>query len=193
MGISRRPLISSRSARLVLVVVSLAAAALVAASLPKDASGASCGEPTTYAIPKKDRNVGWAPGVGLRAYSVGIASYLQPCGSRVTRARHQLYFDTRAFPHGYKFMFTVSTRRSDGRWQAVKSRSGASIFQFSGKREIQEVIVYQRRSTPGGLRLTRVHVKHCACSLGSGAVPASSTLKGIYKPYSGPEANPQPD
>jgi hypothetical protein len=162
----------------------------VLGALAPSAASAACGNPYWWANPNKDTHGGWAPGVGFRAYSVGIASYVSKCSGGWVRARHGVYIDTRAFPYGYKFMFSVSTRRSDGVWKRVRSKSGASIFLLSGKQEIQEVLLYQRRYTPRGMRLTDVHVRHCACSIGSGAIPVGSTLKGQYKRFYGPEASP---
>jgi hypothetical protein len=162
---------------------------VLCAAVPAVAS-AACGNYSWYAVPKKDVHAGWAPGVGLRTYSLGIASYVQRCSGGWMRVRHGIYIDTRGFPYGYTFQFAISTRRSDGVWKRVTSKKGASIFQVSGKQEVQEVLLYQRRYTPRGMRLTDVHVKHCACSIGSGALPIGSTLKGIYKRYYGSEASP---
>jgi hypothetical protein len=166
-------------------------AALLCAVAPSAAS-AACGSPYWWANPNKDTHGTWVPGVGLRVYSVGIASYVSKCSGNWLRARHGVYIDTRAFPYGHKFLFSVSTRRSDGVWKRVRSKSGASIFSLSGKREIQEVLLYQRRYARRGMRLTDVHVRHCACALDSGALPIGSTLKGKYKRFYGPEASPGP-
>jgi hypothetical protein len=162
----------------------------VLASLPAPALARCEQNWSAWAHPKKDVNGTWAPGVGYRAYSVGMTSYLRRCGGK-TFVRHGLYFDTRAFPWGWKFMFAISTRRSDGAWRRV-TKDGAGIFSFDGRQKIQEILLRQTRFTPGSTRLTRVEVKHCACSLGSGAIPASSTLKGNYVPFYGPSAGPGP-
>jgi hypothetical protein len=171
----------------------LAALLLVAsalASIPAPARAACEQNWSSWTHPDKDVNGGWAPGVGYRAYSVGVGSYLRRCGGK-TFAHHAIYFDTRAFPWGYKFMFSISTRRSDGVWRRV-TKDGAGIFSFEGRQKVQEIILRQARFTPRGMRLTRVEVRHCACSLGSGAIPAASTLRGIYRSFRGPSAHPGP-
>lgn len=136
-----------------------------------------------WANPKRDRNATWAPGVGTRVYSVGIASYRHTCGSYYFM-RHQIYINTAAFPYGYKFSIYVSTRRSDGTWQGVWRT-------VKGEQRMQELIVDQDRDVRPGQDITDVHVRHCACTWGSGALPISATLKGRYVPYGGPEAKPR--
>lgn len=177
-----------RYRRTALAACALAVACIVLALLPTSASAARCG-PFTRSAVGADRHGGWAPGVGARVYTVFVNSYLQRCGRNVTRARHQIYFDTRAFPYGYRFSFSIKTRRSDGRWLAVTSR-GWPIFTVSGRRRIQEVILPQLRTTYPPAHLTHVHVRHCACTLGGG-VPVASTLRAAYRPFGGPQASPR--
>jgi hypothetical protein len=154
------------------------------------AASAACEQNwSQWAHTKKDVNWGWAPGVGLRSYSVSIASYLRRCNGK-SLIRHGLYWDTRNFPWGYTFMFAVSTRRSDGVWRRVK-KDGAGIFSFEGRQKIQEILLGQTRYTPGRTAITRVEVRHCACSPASGAIPKSSTLKGTYELFNGPYASPK--
>lgn len=125
---------------------------------------------------------------GWRSYSVGIGSYLQRCGGYVY-ARHQIYVDTRNLPYGHKYWITVSTQRSDGKWARSHRRL---ILEFTGHQRIEEIILRQRRGIGGGLSVTRVHVRHTATPPNSGAIwPLGSTLKGIYKPWNGPEASPR--
>lgn len=124
---------------------------------------------------------------GWRSYSIGVGSYLRRCGGYV-QARHQIYIDTRNLPHGHKIWITVSTQRSDGRW--ARAHRGA-IREVTGHRRIEEIILTQRRGVGGGLSVKRIHIRHTATTPGSGAlVPIGSTLKGVYRPWNGPEASP---
>lgn len=128
---------------------------------------------------------------GWRSYSVGISSHLRRCGGYVY-ARHCVYVDTRNFPHGHKFWLAVSTQRSDGKWARAHKKP---ILQISGKREVQEVCLRQRRGVVVGgkqLAVRQVHVRHTATTPGDGAlIPRGSTLKGVYESFTGPEAKPQ--
>jgi hypothetical protein len=185
-------------ARLCTLVVAAAATTVLAAStaqaLPVVASTASsassCGSAIyAYASPSKD-SVSPVPIIenGWRSYSVGIGSYLQRCGGYVY-ARHQIYIDTRNLPYGHKLWITVSTERSDGKWARAHNRP---ILEVTGRQKIEEIILYQRRGVGGGLEVTRVHVRHSATPPGSGAlIPFGSTLKGVYRPWNGPEASPR--
>lgn len=151
-------------------------------------ASAACGSFFAQAL-GSDKNVGIAPNQGTRVYTLSINSYLQRCSGQTTRARHQIYIDSRAFPYGAKFMFSIATRNNKGRWQAVR-KGKASIFTVTGKRKIQEFILYQRRTTKPGTQFQRVRVKHCACNIGNGSAPIQSTLNATYKPFYGPEAGP---
>jgi hypothetical protein len=127
---------------------------------------------------------------GWRSYSIGLSSYLRRCGGYVY-ARHCLYIDTRNLPYGHQVWFTVSTQRSDGKWARAHT---APILSISGRQKIQEVCLRQRRGVVVAgrqLAITQVHVRHTATTPGDGAlIPRGSTLKGVYKPYNGPEAKP---
>jgi hypothetical protein len=165
-----------------------APAAPLAATIASATS--KCGSPVfAYASPSKD-SVSPVPivGNGWRSYSVGIASYLRRCGGYVY-AQHQIYIDTRNLPYGHTLWITVSTQRSDGKWARAHHEP---ILEVTGHQKIEEVILHQRRGVGGGLEITQVHVRHSATPPGSGAlVPYGSTLKGIYKPWNGPEASPR--
>ncbi|GAA0384558.1 hypothetical protein Acor_47660 [Acrocarpospora corrugata] len=156
---------------------------------PAKASTA-CGSPIYAAArPPADR-VAPIPIVqkGWRSYSLGTVSYLRRCGGYVY-AQHQVYIDTRNLPYGHKLWITVSTRRSDGVW--ARSHN-AALVEVTGRQRIEEVILQQRRGVGGGLSVTDIHVQHTATTPGSGAlVPRSSTLKGVYGPWNGPEASPR--
>lgn len=178
---------STRRLRLGLLVLALTITASVLA--PMSAS-AACGPFFGKAL-GSDKNVGVAPNQGARVYTLSINSYLQRCAKNTTRARHQIYIDTRAFPYGAKFMFSISTRNNKGRWQAVR-KGKASIFSVTGKQKIQEFILYQRRTTKPGTQFQSVRVRHCACNIGNGSFPIGSTLNANYTRYNGPEAKPGP-
>jgi hypothetical protein len=167
----------------------LALALLLSVSVPAGASARCSYGWKWLASSKKDPNSTWAPGVGFRAYAVSVASYVTDCGSYV-RAEHNIYIDTRAFPYGWKFWLSVSSRRSDGVWRRVK-KGKATIFEIEGHQKIQEIRFRQKRYTPGRTRLTRVHVRHTASTPSSGAIPTGSTAKAKYQRYYGPEAKPK--
>ncbi len=181
------------------VLLALCATTMVLAAIPagafpttgRTATGASsCSSPIyAHANPPKD-NVSPVPIVenGWRSYSVGIASYLRRCGGYVY-GKHQIYIDTRNLPYGHKLWITVSTQRGDGKWARAHR---ALILEVTGHQTIDEIILHQRRGIGGGLKVNRVHVRHSATPPDSGAlIPRGSTLKGVYKPWAGPELSPR--
>lgn len=165
--------------------------ALVCAALaisPASAYAARCGAFTKVAT-AYDKNVWAGPiaGFGWHGnYNIAIVSYLRRCGSNVTSARHQVYIDSRRVPRGQTFAFNIWTRRSDGRWKAVKPRDGFS-FEVAGSRKIQETIAYQRRTTYPPARLTHVRLTYWVYGT---LRPKTHTMMGVYKSFIGPGAAP---
>lgn len=177
----------SPTGRLRLGLTVLAVTVTAGALAPMTAS-AACGPFFGKAL-GQDRNVGVAPDQGARVYTLSINSYLQRCSKDTTRARHQIYIDSRALPYGAKFTFSIATRNNKGRWQAVR-KGKTSLFTVTGKQKIQEVILYQRRTTKPGTQFQKVRVRHCGCSISNGSFPIGSTLNANYTRYYGPEAKP---
>lgn len=166
-----------------------AAAPGAEASAQASSAGRQCaGRLFKSATSRRDVHGNLIFGTGARTYSLQVISYLRECGGYV-QARHQIYLDTRALPHGQKLTLIVSTKRSDGRWARAHSGLG---YEFSARqRNHDEVILYQDRGVGGGLTVDEVNVKHCLCALGDGNFPISSTVKARYQPFNGPELSPR--
>ena len=156
---------------------------------PTGASAATCSRPTSAAY-AFGNNI-WAgviPSFGAHGtYDIGMQSYLQRCGRNVTRARHQVYIDTRLLPRNQKFGFNIWTRRSDGRWQGVKPSDGL-YNGITGARTIQGKIRYQYRTTYPPARLTHVKIKYWVFD----AFPPKAHTKTVaYRRFLGPQAGPR--
>lgn len=170
-------------------VTAICCVAFGLALVPSSASAATCGPPTraAYAF---GNNI-WAgviPNFGSHGiYDIGMQSYLQRCGPNVTRARHQVYIDTRIVPRNQKFGFNIWTRRSDGRWQGVKP-SDRWFNGITGARKIQEKIRYQYRTTYPPARLTHVKIKYWVFDVFPIRV---HTVTVAYRRFLGPQAGPR--
>lgn len=175
---------------LVRLPLSLTVAALLGGGLlAPGAASAACGSYFAEAV-KRQGNVGAAPNQGPRHYDLTINSYQAKCGPNQTRISLDVIIDSRAFPYGAPFTFSVATKNNFGTWKRVRGQHGAHIFTTTGRQKIQEVVLYQNRTTSRTTRITQVRVRHCACSTSNGSLPIGRTLNAAYHPFYGPHAEP---
>lgn len=166
-----------------------AVGAVPASAAPPPAS--SCGGITMHAQSAGDVHGNYYLGGGARAYTVGVGSYLRRCPRGYALIEHHVFIDTRALPYGTPISLVVSTHRTDGKW----ARAHLDVpHVVKGHQQIDEYDFTQFRGLGGDGRLAidQVHVNHCACAPGSGALlPWGSTAEARFGPWNGPEASPR--